>query len=384
MITFRKNKYLWLLIIFAAACGNKDNILDSSSIPFKNDNVILNYTAKRLDRVRNFTSPVNLGESFYLELGKYKSVESKIWMQFKGFPEDVEVISAYLKLVPNHVYGEGNTPFTAGVYEPIEMLTNELEYDLAYYPEDYGSFEVSSTNEQADSVFIDPQLINRWVEAGIDTLNEINKGMLVVFNDDASFLKEYYSLNTAEIDIDKIPKLYFSFIREGVIRDSIYAPYNDVFLIKGAEPDTTSEIILSNFDIYRSILFFDVSDIPKSAVVNKALLHIDNDPDFSNVKSFEEVMISTPLLSADWDSAEINTNTKKTGTFTRSGLEINIQTYVRNWVNGSLINNGILLYSETEGTDARYFKFKKTQTDTLFSPRLEIYYSVPPEKHFEK
>ena len=383
MITFRKNKYLWLLIIFVAGCGNKDNILDSSNIPYKNDNIILNFAAKRLDRAKNSAESANLGESFYLEIGKYKGVESKIWMRFKDFPEDIEVTSAYLKLIPNYVYGEDNAPFTAKVYEPIEMLTNELEYDLNYYPDEFGSFTVSNSYEEPDSVFIDPELINKWVQAGPDS--SINKGMLLVFEEDASFLKEYFSLNTATIDVDKIPKLYFTFIREGVIRDSIFAPNGgDVFLIKGADPDTTSEIILSNFDIYRSILYFDVSEIPKSAIVNKAILHIENDPDLSNVKTFEEKIISTPLLSADWDAVEISTGTKKTGTFSRSGLEINIRNFVRDWVNGSMINNGLLLYSETEGTDARYFKFIKTQADTLFSPRLEIYYSVPPEKHFEK
>ena len=380
----KKYMLIYLLAAMVFSCGKKDNILDSDKYPYKDNNIDLQYTTKKVLRSKNVTVAVDIQKSEKLELGKYKRVESNILLHFPDLPDSIEVTSAYIKLMPGYVYGAGTPSFDAYVYEPVEKWAYNLREDIDYFPIEYGSFTVSgNVDPYADSVFVDVTLVNRWLKSPSNP-DVQNNGILIKFDDNASFMKEYYSVNALYKGVDYIPKLYFKFERKGVVRDSIFGADSSLFLIKTEEPDTTTEVLINNFTGYRSILFFDISEIPTSAIVNKATLYFDTDADKSNVKDFNELLSVSILTSSDWDSTEFNSNTKRTGKFTESTLEINVRDFIANWVYGNYVNNGFILYSQTEGLDARYFSLKKTQQDSLYSPRLEVFYSVPPEKHFEK
>lgn len=384
MVTMKKYMMLNLLIMLIFACGKKDNILDSDKYPYKDNNISLQFTAKKMIKSKNFTTNVDIQNSVYLELGKYKRVESSILLHFPNLPDSIEITSAYVKLMPGYIYGTGTPSFNAYVYEPSVEWDYDLREEIEYYPTEYGSFIVSSNvNPYSDSVFVDVSLVNKWLKSPSNPVVQ-NNGILIKFDDNASFIKEYYSEDALYMGVDYIPKLYFEFERNGVVRDSIFGADSSMFLIKTEEPDTTTEILINNFTGYRSILWFDLSGIPQSAVINKAILNFDTDANSSSVKDYEELLCVSILTSSDWDSTEFSSSTKRTGTFTESALEINVRDFVAAWIAGSYVNNGFILYSYTEGLDARYFSLKKTEPDTLYSPRLEILYSVPPEKHFEK
>jgi len=372
-------KYIYLLVLIQliAGCSDSNNILESDNFPYKKDNIILQYIEKAPSKTKNYSIDLSTMQSPFLEIGKYKRIESRILMKFTGFPDDVNIIEAYLRLYPYYIYGEGKPEFNAKIYKILSDWDGFSYNDISHSFTEYGSFNVQN-NLQPDSVFIGEDLIQNWINQENDSLIF---GFMIDF-DNAEFIKEYYSVNAEN---DKVPILYLKYLQNEQVRDTVMIPNTDLFLTKFEKPDTTEEYIVNNTPGYRAVLFFDLTDIPKYSVVNKAILHFDVDYNASLLKQTEdEYIAASPLTDSQWDSVKYNNNAVRKGKFTQSGLDIPVREFVRDWVSGYNENNGILVLSNSEGIDVRYYRLLKVAGDSLSSPRLNIYYSVPPKKHFEQ
>ena len=150
----------------------------------------------------------------------------------------------------------------------------------------------------------------------------------------------------------------------------------------------------------RSLLLFDVSEIPQEATVHKALLtfHTEQDqiwmPDNSDAASFTVaagIIDSTSkwqdpaniVLDSRYSRAtDVATGENDTFAFDSPGATRTMALFVQRWVSAPSANFGILLHPFSETNDFSEMAFKSGLSDVGALPTLEITYSLPPAHRF--
>ena len=153
---------------------------------------------------------------------------------------------------------------------------------------------------------------------------------------------------------------------------------------------TGDELRVGNTSGFKSLLRFDLSDIPESANVNQAQITFYADTLKSETTREDISMTSLAVVETDsvWMPAtiefDVTAGASKAMNSSQEKLQFTLTTVVQKWLLGQK-NNGIVLQSSdfsVGATVAEMFFHSGTQDSTL-APQLRITYSVPPENKFE-
>jgi len=154
---------------------------------------------------------------------------------------------------------------------------------------------------------------------------------------------------------------------------------------------------VGNASGYSSLIKFDVSAIPAQATIHRALLKFYIDEESSLTKTDASMFISAARIGGDslWQptTIEIDSSTmpaydeassvNETFAFDGATSAQAVSRIVQDWVSREETPNyGFLIMPRYPGEDFQEIALKTGATDSLFSPTLEITYSLPPSHRF--
>lgn len=140
----------------------------------------------------------------------------------------------------------------------------------------------------------------------------------------------------------------------------------------------------SSTAIIRSLIKFNISSIPASAVVSSANLSL-------YLNGYEDALafnVDVHRITADWNEGSVTWNSQPAhdaSVITSSPVGGTIGWYswslaspVQGWVNGTLTNYGVKLKQDTETSTRRRYFYSSDHTTASERPKLVVTYSVPP------
>ncbi|WP_425449025.1 DNRLRE domain-containing protein [Dethiothermospora halolimnae] len=133
--------------------------------------------------------------------------------------------------------------------------------------------------------------------------------------------------------------------------------------------------------IYRSLLSFDLSQLPKGYIIKKAELELyiirNDNPSYTKYYNISRVRenfdyetvnyVNQPTISTEVSGTLIVNNELN------SYITADITPLVRSWYNGEYPNYGLMIYSADETVDSLLAFYSMDSTDELFIPKLNIY-----------
>jgi len=150
---------------------------------------------------------------------------------------------------------------------------------------------------------------------------------------------------------------------------------------------------------FKSLLQFDVSGIPSEATIHKALLKFYVDAEHSTVKQGGAISIAAARIISDstWAPVTIALDStispasdeaapeNETFAFDNATAAHTLSRIVQKWVSDDETpNNGLILVPSYPGQDFQEIALKTGVSDSIYTPTLEITYSLPPGHRFAK
>ena len=318
------------------------------------------------------------GRSSNLILGEYEELKVSILLKITNMPVNFNIESAELKMVPSFIYGEPSEPFTAKVFEVTSGWDEITPLDFDFDPVEIAAFEVSISLADTDKVVLPNDIVQKWVEAAADSALP-NYGILISL-DNATFARQYdQTFNDTDFPIALSLTMTQENDPDSVIFNTV-APDVTTFKVDGVK-DVSDELFFSNFGSHRTIVRFDIGQIPEGASINSALLIMKLDESNSTLGmeetySFQLSLIDT--LSRSWSPDELILSffpiQERVLVLDSEIPEVifDIRQILQFWAIDKNSNFGILLTSANEGLDLSRFSFFFNTTDDNLRPHLQI------------
>jgi hypothetical protein len=231
------------------------------------------------------------------------------------------------------------------------------------------------------AIELDTTMAREWLVTPTSTEYTFRYGMILVPTASATVIRGFHSFENDSTSWVPSVRLICSNVAGTVTDTTIYSLGVDTFVgnIDGLDSDAKLAYVQAGV-VYRSILNFDVSMIPKGAIVNNALLTLQRDPATSWVNRFagDTAVAAHVMEGATTTSAfEATSAVARLVPGSSTTYSADVVHAVQSWVRGP--NYGLLL--RTNG--AREFQsfdlvtFYNHLADAPRVPRLKIIYSVP-------
>jgi len=388
----RRLLVLSALSVLLSACSDdptEQNALLTPHLPFVEmtvrETTIVATGGSNFRQFSTMNSTVNLvGQS-----GKY-SASTVIAFFSSYFPnrDTVNVISAALYLHGASFYGDSTGQLSFTVHR-LNRSWNQgsLTWDsvqTGFYDPSLirGSYSgrIGLDTEQV-SIDLDTAMAREWMVTPTSTDYTLRYGIILVPTASANVVRGFHSFeNDSTIWVPSVRIICQNVA--GTVRDT--ATYNlgvDTFVgnVDGLDSDPKLAYLQAGI-VYRSIVNFDVSVLPKGAIVNNALLTLHRDPATSRLNRFAgDTTVAVHLMegSTTTSAFEATSATARLVPGSPTTYTADIAHIVQSWVRGP--NYGLLL--RTNG--AREFQGFDLVTlynhlaDAPLVPRLKIIYSVP-------
>jgi len=346
-----------VLVFVLLACANQPTEFENGGFAYR-ENVSRQVEATVFpDTSAVMHRDINAGEKKYLILGQFNQQKCRVLLKFSELPEDVQVHSAALQMIPKHVYGSPQSDFT-GMLHVVESAWNETSIPDATFGGARSSFTVHASVRDTDIVEIPVDVMQDWVDSTV-----INNGMLLSF-DNAGFAKQYYSRTNAE-SVQLQLKYYEN---DTTIAEQLLKPSEDSYVVEGTAP-LDAGYYVTNYGADRLIMRFDLDSIPETAAVNYAELVLTLDPAQSILGPEDEYRFRINLVeTASWEAADFSASEDAAASGALdAGNEVHfvVTGMVQDWTSkkadgsGSLLhpNYGMILASYSEKTDLSQFVF---------------------------
>lgn len=383
------NKFIIIVLIagIIISCSEDPNSVGSLLIPEKD---ILKSKTIELsgESVESFKKDsVLFGSSSALLLGNYNNVSSKVLLAFLiTLPDSIKdpysnneanLKSAWIEIYPNYWLGDKiNIDFTA---HKINTAWNPLlvnDDSISIIESSLGENILTSLSYvEGDTVIgftIDENLVENWVKRSFDSSVESNYGLLLEPTAGTSTIFGFQALSG--FPLSQYTTLHLEFEKPGEFVDTVLAnPNLDLHRPAGEKlPDPNNGIILQSGIISRGKIKINTDDIPKSIVVNNALLDI-------YIQSSEEGTVSSDTIAVSFLSNFSNSTVNEE--FGRYPLvkEENkysgdIRQFVERWIDGEE-NEGLEIKLSDESRSANSVTIYGTN-EIAFTPKLTIYYTT--------
>ena len=331
---------------------------------------------------------VSSSSSPFLFLGSEDGKNVSVALRFFNLPESLVVTEAKLVWVADTIYtGTPTGTVSATVHEikqdwELAKLRFEDTQNDFFEPAPAGNFDVPVQSVR-DTFFvdIDPNLVNKWIG-----LQDSLRNGILIRPQGAFFVQRFLSLNATTNQ----PKLQL--FHEDTTRTSPIETIasGDASIIEVVTPPASGSYYVGNGVEYKTLLKYDLSEIPKEATINRAQLVVNINSTHSYLSAddpfvigVEAVLSELTDLDAGVDSLILNSKirliTNSVAVLpSTSTLTINLNDLVQSWTSGQQANYGMLLETRSTGRDLYRMAIYSGELEPERAPKLEIQYSVPP------
>ena len=327
-------------------------------------------------RDSSFRVPMSLGQGRNL-VGRTNGLTAKTLLLFPAFSfsdavREAQLEEVELQLVSDRAFGAESEAdeFQLAVYTVLSEWSEEealSDAPPAYDPQARCVLPISASDSDTITCLLPPSLVQGWM----DSTAEGNFGILIApaSPEAASFVKRFGSSEYGDA-----PLLRIRYKEDGQVDSTIVRTSEDALLVDRTSPlATEGNLILSDGDVHRSLLRFELPEVDSLVTVNSAVLSLEVDPE----RSFAEEMFVEvwPAAVASWEEEAQRTEFLGDPPWavvndTTDVVSVDIRWIVQDWLRNPSTNTGVLLRSAGE----------QENIFTVFftNPRLDVTYSEPP------
>lgn len=378
-----------LLAFLVSSCGDTPTEVNSVGGPLFGNNVLIRDTtlqavgSSSVKTILAMNSMVNL-------IGRSGNYQASAALQFYPayFPsrDTIRVLSAALTLRFVSWYGDslGSLAFT--VYR-ITQTWNQSTFTLDSVQTGFyestparGSYAGPvHADTQSIAVNLDTSMVREWFQTSTSTTTT-KYGIMLVPSQNSSVVRGFASFESDSAAA--FPTLQVIALgNSGTVTDTTtYTLGQDTFFGSIDNLNTNPALLyLQSGVVYRSTIQFDVSRIPRGAVINSSTLYLVRDASTSKVARFSgNPTFSAHVLTARGDNAlfEIGSTSGQRIASTDT-FAVDTRHAVQVWIRGP--NYGLLLRTTTISEFASfdlYTFFDQAATNPVVRPRLKVTYTV--------
>ncbi|MFQ5486718.1 MAG: DNRLRE domain-containing protein, partial [Desulfobacterales bacterium] len=329
---------------------------------------------------------INTGISPFLYLGQADGKRVSFVIKFSGLPDSLAITKAKLVLKASAFFGTPGGMLTASVHEikkswqESDLTAGSMDSDF-FDPVSLGNLTFAASDSDTVTISFDAELVRKWVALP----DSENFGILV--RPDGAFALQQFNSSEA---LNEQPRLQIFHSDTLRANPSEVVTSEDVFVFEVLNPPADGPLYVGNGFEHKTIIRFDLSEIPKEATINRArlILKIDLANSFlsptdgfsfgaeSLLKDLTDFTLPIRSLIEDTIIAPLSTTLGVVDT--SMTLRININNQLQRWSSESQDNRGIILLTRTQGRDLYRLALLTAETDPLNAPRLEIHYTIPP------
>lgn len=329
-----------------------------------------------------FQEEIERGISSRIFLGRFNDLESHALYRFIfSLPDSItsalesdslNILEAKIKMHPVYELGEGtfdfsvhkiNSSWTETAFDSDSL--NNLQYDAA---------DLSTEKTFTDSLItfsLPLDLASDWLYKKVDDSIEDNNGLYLQPSSGSQKIIGFrgFSGDPADLSLTSIEIIVE---KPGEFTDTVYAfGFPDVYIPKAEVPVADGNIFIQGGIALQSKINFDISGIPKSAIINNAELKLFIDE--------EKSYLGDPTRDSLFVRFNLQDSVEQSGIYFRRVDDYftgPVTGFVQDWVSGTE-NNGlnISIYNETN-TLSRYALYGSGINDPLLKPVLTIYYTT--------
>ncbi len=381
---------LGLISFMLVSCS--DNPTSIGSDLLKNDlidvHTLDSYKDSLSQTSSSFKKYISLGGSQRLFIGKYQNVESSTLLRFyftlpDSIVQDIinntaTVKTASITLTKTYQFGDttgGVLDFTAHKVNSSWNSGTVTGDSLASL--NYDQNDISSNRKITDSTTtfdFDPNLAFQWLQAVADSNTASDYGILLKPTANSQKIFGYQSYI---IGYTGYPNLKIVIVKQGSYEDTLsFDPALDAAVVTGTLPTVPAEdIVVQSGLIANSKLWFDVSKIPSSAIINHATLTLTGDSTYNQYGSYYSTSLYCYSMedSTNVDSVAISS---KELVYSGGKYSGDITAFVQRWITRQN-NQGIRVVAGTQLSGFEIFALKgASASDRAVRPRLEITYTT--------
>jgi hypothetical protein len=379
---------LSLTLLLLISCKNEPNAIGIDLIGFDliYHKTLDSQTDSLTQNSKYYKVVFPLGLASRILIGKYQDIDASTLLKFVfGLPDSVEediladsinVTEAKIVLTRNYVLGDtsGTISFTTHKVNSEWSPTLFTIYNLPSL--DYEGADVGSNYELTDTTYtfnLSNELVFSWMQNYADPTLGSNEGIYLIPTSAAGTVLGFEAFTALS---SNAAKLNIVINKPGVYTDTISGfIYADVSLVEGNIPVLPAD----NFAVQSSFalnaqLYFDLSSLPKGAVINSAELILTPDTlttitgsSYNNTLRTLYISDSVNTKVTDGSDLLLNyVNDKYTG---------NVTSYVRKWVDEK-VNYGMLIRPGSQVEGLELFGLKNGLAEYSLRPRLKVVYSI--------
>ncbi|MCX8011471.1 MAG: DNRLRE domain-containing protein [Ignavibacteria bacterium] len=384
-----------LLLLFTS-CSDEPNSTGFNLLN-PNDLIELNKLDSQTDSLFQISSLqkriVNLGGGTRLLVGHYKNLEASTLIRFNfGLSDSIKnallkdslsIISAKLLLYPTYKFDTLGNSFQLNVYEiqtwwGSDSFTSD-SLNSSHFR--YSVENIESNFNDSDTLVtcnLNANKVLSWLKAAADTSLADHPGIYLKSDvSKTNFIRGFRALvQDLNLNVTTLQVIY----SKGTTTDTLkFIPSADVYVVKEKYQNNFDSkfIYLQSSLNYVSKLYFDISKLPKNAIINSASLELNLSKDKSILGSpatYDSIFV---LKLIDSSKPSYDSLNNFVVTHVSTGLyKTDITRYVQGWVNGES-NQGMLLniYDPNGGLELLAFD-GSTSDNFVKRPKLKIYYSI--------
>lgn len=330
-----------------------------------------------------------LGTSQYVLLGKTSYAESSMLLLYNIYLPDsllarlkageLLVKSASLKMIPKYTLGDNSASFDFSVYQ-IRSPWTEIGFDRDSLSQlSYDASDIKSNLTTTDTTInfnLNTNVVKEWLMRKADsTAAPKNYGLIFKPKPSTQKILGFLGIHGTAATNESILNVILERPSTGY-KDTInVSPYEDVHVVTGTLPTTNNNFYLEGGYSLRSTLFFDISSLAKSSIVNKAILDLTVDESKSLDGSLKSDSIYVQLL-ADSTSRRLTSDSVYSVLLKRTGnvFSGDISWIVQKWLSG-VENQGVIISLVDEySTAARIAFYGSKDPNKALRPKLKITY----------
>lgn len=394
MMIFRRTnkpgvKLISLFLFTFLFTGCSDEITSVGSGLIGKDNSVILVLDSESDSLpvslKNFREVLPLGNSSRFLVGRYGDLAVFTLLKFEMYNsslvsaiknDSITVVSATMKLNREYQIGDTLSPFDLQAHlinefwDPFKFTIDSLNR-LSYNKSDI--ITERNTTDTVMKFKLDPLTVQKWMKYDMTDTSDIqNHGMLLEPVRDINKVVGFSGVSYESV----APVIEVVYFKTGGVLDTLtFDGIYDVHVAAGPEtPGSSTDILLQSGVCYTSRLFFDVSKLPKGAVINKAELTLTLD---TTLSVFANNSNKNLVISSVSDSAK---NTYIRGSYvtmtrTDAVYKADLTRFVAVW-HSQKINEGIAVLPSSQIEGFEKFVLYGFNAPADKKPRLNIIYSV--------
>jgi hypothetical protein len=308
-----------------------------------------------------------------------------------NFParDTINVVSAKLTLQAVTWYGNSNSTFGFTARRIIPgWASNTLTWDTVqtgfYEDAVRGSFSSTSGADTLTIVLnLDTAMVREWFQTLTSTTTTKFGIALIPTPATQSLVRGLVAFGSDSVSHVPTLQVIATNVAGTTIDTSTYSSGIDTFVGNITPPFSDPGLLyLQSGVVYRSTLHFDLTGIPRGAIINSAELDLERDPLTTRLSKFvADTAVSPHILldavdSTKFDAEDATSFGRRKGG-TANTFAFNIRRHVQSWLRGP--NDGLLLRttlsSEFETPDLYTF-FSPAAANAANRPRLKLVYSI--------